>query len=71
MQTINFERYENLALLLWDIPVKAVMPEAAYKIIDDRFAKYLNKNELTDEESALITELSEKYGGGICEGWNG
>ena len=71
MQTVNFEKYDNLCLLLWDTPVKAVVPELAYKIIDERFAKYLDKSELTYEENLLISELSEQYGGGICEGWNG
>ena len=39
MQIVNFEKYDNLRLLLWDTPVKAVMPEFAYKIIDERFAQ--------------------------------
>ena len=67
---IDLSQYENLRLLLWDRPVKQLLPHAAFKLLDNRLAKYLSPRDLTAEEKTLISELAAAYGGGIIDGWN-
>lgn len=70
-ELIDFNKYANLGLLFWDFPVKVVAADAAFRVLDCRLAKYMNKNDLLPEENRLVMELAGKFGGGICDGWNG
>lgn len=67
---IDFTGYKNLSLLLWDKPSKKMSGRAAFILLDNRLAKYLNPRDLTDDEIRLVNKLANAYGGGIIDGWD-
>ena len=67
---IDFSGYKNLCLLLWDRPSKKMSGRAAFNLLDNRLAKYLNPHDLTDDEKTLVDKLAKAYGGGIIDGWS-
>lgn len=69
MKEIDFAKYENLKLLLWDRSVKRLPPQDAFYFLDNRLAKYFAPDELHETERALVQELARHYGGGIIDGW--
>ena len=70
-ELVDFNEFENLGLLFWDFPAKTVPVEVAFRILDTRLAKYLDKDDLLPDENQLVARLADEFGGGICDGWNG
>lgn len=66
-EKIDFSQYENFKLLLGDRPVKQLPEQAAFTVLDDRLAKYLNPEDLTDKENLLVQGLAKEYSGGIID----
>ena len=63
---VNFIKYPNLSLLLWDYQDKILGAGEAFSVLDSRLGKYLNENSLNSDEVALVESLADEYGGGIC-----
>ena len=67
--TFDFTLYPNLLLLLWDRKCKILEAAEAFDIIDERLAKYIRPEWLTDEEKNVIQVLADHYAAGIINGW--
>lgn len=65
-EKVDFGKYQNLSLLLWDHPDKILGAGDAFSVLDSRLGKYLMADSLSSEETALIESLAAEYGGGIC-----
>ena len=65
-EIVDFGKYPNLSLLLWDRSVKILEAGEAFSVLDSRLGKYLNDNSLNADEVALVESLADEYGGGIC-----
>ena len=65
-EIVDFGKYPNLSLLLWDRSVKILEADDAFSVLDSRLGKYLNENSLNADEVALVESLADEYGGGIC-----
>ncbi|NCB94569.1 MAG: hypothetical protein EOM40_18760, partial [Clostridia bacterium] len=63
---VNFIKYPNLSLLLWNYQDKILGAGEAFSVLDSRLGKYLNENSLNADEMALVESLADEYGGGIC-----
>ncbi len=68
--TIDFNIYPNLLLLLWDRKDKVLEAEDAFALLDERLAKYIRPEWLTDGEKTVIRSLADRFGGGIINGWD-
>lgn len=65
-EIVDFGKYPNLSLLLWDCQDKILEAGEAFSVLDSRLGKYLNENSLNSDEVALVESLADEYGGGIC-----
>ena len=66
---IDFTLYPNLLLLLWDRKHKVLEAALAFDVIDERLAKYIRPEWLTDEEKKVIQALADRFAAGIINGW--
>ena len=62
-EIVDFGKYPNLSLLLWDRSVKILEADDAFSVLDSRLGKYLNENSLNADEVALVESLADEYGG--------
>ena len=67
--TFDFTLYPNLLLLLWDRKYKVLKAADAFDVLDERLAKYIRPEWLTDEEKKVIQVLADRYAAGIINGW--
>ena len=67
--TFDFTLYPNLLLLLWDRKYKVLKAADAFDVLDERLAKYIRPEWLTDDEKKVIQVLADRFGGGILNGW--
>lgn len=67
--TFDFTLYPNLLLLLWDRKSKVLKAAEAFDVIDERLAKYIRPEWLTDEEKNVIQILADRFSAGIINGW--
>ena len=67
--TFDFTLYPNLLLLLWDRKYKVLKAADAFDVLDERLAKYIRPEWLTDEEKKVIQALADRYAAGIINGW--
>lgn len=63
---VDFAKYPNLSLLLWDRAVKILEAYDAFSVLDGRLEKYLTADCLNADENAVIESLANEFGGGIC-----
>ena len=68
--SFDFTLYPNLLLLLWDSKRKVLEAAEAFDVIDERLAKYIRPEWLTDEEKNVIQVLADHYAAGIINGWD-
>jgi hypothetical protein len=68
--TFDFTLYPNLLLLLWDRKYKVLKAADAFDVLDERLAKYIRPEWLTDEEKKVIQALADRYAAGIINGWD-
>lgn len=68
--TFDFTLYPNLLLLLWDRKRKVLEAAEAFDVIDERLAKYIRPEWLTDEEKKVIQVLADRFAAGIINGWD-
>ena len=68
--TFDFTLYPNLLLLLWDRKYKVLKAADAFDVLDERLAKYIRPEWLTDEEKKVIQVLADRYAAGIINGWD-
>lgn len=66
---VDFTLYPNLVLLLWDKKRKVLEAAEAFDVIDERLAKYIRPEWLTDEEKNVIQILADRFSAGIINGW--
>ena len=67
--SFDFTLYPNLLLLLWDREHKVLEAAEAFDVIDERLAKYIRPEWLTDEEKKVIQALADRFAAGIINGW--
>lgn len=67
--TFDFTLYPNLLLLLWDSKRKVLEAAVAFDVIDERLAKYIRPEWLTDDEKKVIQVLADRFAAGIINGW--
>jgi len=67
--SFNFTLYPNLLLLLWDKKRKVLEAAEAFDVIDERLAKYIRPESLTDEEKNVIQILADRFSAGIINAW--
>ena len=67
--SFDFTLYPNLLLLLWDSKRKVLEAAEAFDVIDERLAKYIRPEWLTDEEKKVIQVLADRFAAGIINGW--
>ena len=67
--TFDFTLYPNLLLLLWDRKYKVLKAADAFDVLDERLAKYIRPEWLTDEEKKVLQVLADRYAAGIINGW--
>lgn len=67
--TFDFTLYPNLLLLLWDRKYKVLKAAEAFDVIDERLAKYIRPEWLTDDEKKVIQVLADRFAAGIINGW--
>lgn len=65
-EKVDFSKYPNLSLLLWDCRDKILEADEAFSVLDSRLQKYLTENSLNADERTLIKNLANEYGSGIC-----
>ena len=65
-EKVDFSKYPNLSLLLWDCRDKILEAAEAFYVLDSRLEKYLTEDSLNAGEKALIKSLANEYGSGIC-----
>lgn len=63
MHTIDRRYYKQLDQLLWDTAKTELDPEYAFAIYERRWA-FVDEQDLTASEQALITELTNTVGKG-------
>ena len=68
--SLDFTLYPNLLLLLWDRKHKVLEVAVAFDVIDERLAKYIRPEWLTDEEKKVIQVLADRFAAGIINGWD-
>ena len=68
--TFDFTLYPNLLLLLWDRKYKVLKAADAFDVLDERLAKYIRPEWLTDDEKKVIQVLADRYAAGIINGWD-
>lgn len=68
--SFDFTLYPNLLLLLWDRKRKVLEAAEAFDVIDERLAKYILPEWLTDEEKKVIQVLVDRFAAGIINGWD-
>lgn len=68
--TIDFNIYPNLRLLLWDKKEKVLDEAAAFDVLDERLAKYIRPEWLEPPEKEIVLHLAYRFGGGIINGWD-
>ena len=68
--TFDFTLYPNLLLLLWDRKYKVLKAADAFDVLDERLAKYIRPEWLTDEEKKVIQVLADRFAAGIINGWD-
>ena len=68
--SFDFTLYPNLLLLLWDREHKVLEAAEAFDVIDERLAKYIRPEWLTDEEKKVIQALADRFAAGIINGWD-
>ena len=61
---INRNNYPELNYLLWDYTQQMVTPAQAFDTYEHRWA-HIDKNRLTEEEQALIEQLTRDEGNNI------
>ena len=66
---VDFTSYPNLLLILWDRKCKVLEAAEAFDLIDERLAKYIRPEWLTDEEKKVIQVLADRFSAGIINGW--
>ena len=64
-ETVDFRKYPNLVLLLWDTQEKEMGAFDAFSLLDCRFSKYIRNDWLNDDERELLQRLAAKFGGGV------
>ena len=67
--SFDFTLYPNLLLLLWDRKLKVLKAADAFDVLDERLAKYIRPEWLTDEEKKVIQVLADRFAAGIINGW--
>ena len=67
--TFDFTLYPNLLLLLWDRKYKVLKAADAFDVLDERLAKYIRPEWLTDDEKKVIQVLADRFAAGIINGW--
>lgn len=67
--SFDFTLYPNLLLLLWDSKRKVLEAAEAFDVIDERLAKYIRPEWLTDDEKKVIQVLADRFAAGIINGW--
>ena len=67
--SFDFTLYSNLLLLLWDSKRKVLEAAEAFDVIDERLAKYIRPEWLTDDEKKVIQVLADRFAAGIINGW--
>ncbi|MCE5201155.1 MAG: hypothetical protein LLF78_01390 [Synergistaceae bacterium] len=68
--SFDFTMYPNLLLLLWDRNRKVLEAADAFDVLDERLAKYIRPEWLTDEEKKVIQVLADRFSAGIINGWD-
>ena len=68
--SFDFTLYPNLFLLLWDRKLKVLKAADAFDVLDERLAKYIRPEWLTDEEKKVIQVLADRFAAGIINGWD-
>ena len=68
--SFDFTLYPNLLLLLWDRKHKVLEAAEAFDVIDERLAKYIRPEWLTNEEKKVIQVLADRFAAGIINGWD-
>ena len=68
--SFDFTLYPNLLLLLWDRNCKVLKASDAFDVLDERLAKYIRPEWLTDEEKKVIQVLADRFAAGIINGWD-
>jgi len=66
---VDFTLYPNLVLLLWDKKHKVLEATEAFDVIDERLAKYIRPEWLTEDENKVIQVLADQFAAGIINGW--
>ena len=67
--SLDFTLYPNLLLLLWNRNCKDLKASDAFDVLDERLAKYIRPEWLTDEEKKVLQVLADRYSAGIINGW--
>lgn len=67
--SFDFTLYPNLLLLLWDRKLKVLKAADAFDVLDERLAKYIRPEWLTNEEKKVIQVLADRFAAGIINGW--
>ena len=67
--TFDFTLYPNLLLLLWDRKYKVLKAADAFDVLDERLAKYIRPEWLTEDEKKVIQVLADRFAAGIINGW--
>ena len=57
-ETVDFRKYPNLLLLLWDTQEKEMGAFDAFTLLDCRFSKYIRNDWLNDDERELRQSLA-------------
>ncbi len=57
-------------LLLWDSNGKVLKAADAFDVLDERLAKYIRPEWLTDDEKKFIKVLADRFAAGIINGWD-
>ena len=68
--SFDFTIYPNLLLLLWDRKCQVLEAADAFDVLDERLAKYIRPEWLTDEEKKVIQVLADRFAAGIINGWD-
>ncbi|MCU4677755.1 hypothetical protein N7931_19280 [Catenovulum sp. 2E275] len=62
---ITIEEYPALKLILWDYRKPEIEEALAYEYYEQRLSKWFDKDELSEHELLLVTELAERFGYGV------
>ena len=64
METISIDEYPQLSSLCWSRASRTVEEPEALHLYESGW-RFIEKDKLTDGESALITRLVQRYGNGV------